>query len=227
MPTMQSVSSIADQIATRLRGELMAGRYEPGESLREEQVAGRFGVSRHPVRKVFQQLAQEGLLVARRNCGVTVAPAPSAHVAGLLTPLRVQIETYALRLCLPRLTDDHFAAWEGIILQLRAACDREEDGAVLDHDFAFHRAIITAAGLDDIVPVWQGVIGRMRDYHIRGNRTQPDYGIIPFIHESLLDVFRTRDAGEATRSLASHIENGEFNDEARARWASRAGRRTT
>ena len=43
------VVSVAEQIAVRLRGELLSGHYRPGEPLREEQVAQRFGVSRHPV----------------------------------------------------------------------------------------------------------------------------------------------------------------------------------
>jgi len=189
--------------------------------MREEGLAEQFGVSRMPIRNALQQLVHEGLLVAKRNCGVTVALPPGEVVTGLLNPLRVQIETYALRLCLPRMTADQFDGLQAIIDTMSLACGRKDDAVVIDSDFVFHQFLLTAAGLDDIVPVWKGVVARMRDFHIGRNRTQPDYGVIPFVHERLLDAFRTGDVDAAVLALASHIENGEFNKRAILEWNAR------
>lgn len=218
MPQTQ-VRSIGDQITSRLRGELLTGRYEPGTPLREEVLAERFGVSRMPIRNVLQQLVHEGLLVAKRNCGVTVAPSPAAIVTGLLTPLRVQIEAYALRLCLPRLTAADFDGLRAIIAEMESAGRKKDDAAMLDNDFAFHEFLLTAAGLEDVVPVWKGVVGRMRDHHIQSNRRLADYGVIPFVHGALLSVFQTGDVEAAVGALTSHVENGEFNRRAIRAWA--------
>ena len=92
---------------------------------------------------------------------------------------------------------------------------------MIDNDFTFHQFLLTAAGLDDILPVWKDVVARMRDFHIRGNRTHSDYGVIPFVQETLLDVFRAGDVDLTVRSLASHIEDGEFNKKAIQTWNSR------
>jgi len=189
--------------------------------MREEGLAERFGVSRMPIRNALQQLVHEGLLVAKRNCGVTVARPPGEVVTGLLNPLRVQIETYSLRLCLARTTTDQFDGLQAIIEEMASACRRKDDATVIDNDFAFHQFLLTTAGLDDIVPVWKGVTARMRDFHIQGNRTHPDYGFIPFVHETLLDVFRAGDVDAAVRDLTSHIENGEFNKKAILAWNAR------
>jgi GntR family transcriptional regulator, rspAB operon transcriptional repressor len=223
MPAV-NVKSVREQIIERLRGELLSGQLTPGTPLREEGLAERFGVSRMPVRNALQQLVHEGLLVAKRNCGVTVAAPPVAIVNDLLTPLRVQIETYALRLCLPRISAPQFDRLHGILDEMGVACRRKDDAAVIDADFAFHQILLTTAGLDEIVPVWKGVTARMRDYHIRGNRTHSDYGFIPFVHERLLDVFRAGNLETAVQALTSHIENGEFNRQAITDWYAGPGR---
>jgi len=221
MPATTPIRSVRDQIVIRLRGELLSGQHNPGSPMREEGLAERFGVSRMPIRNALQQLVHEGLLVAKRNCGVTVATPPDALVNGLLTPLRVQIETYALRLGLPRMTADNFDGLQSVIEEMALACRRKDDATVIDTDFAFHQFLLTAAGLNDIVPVWKGVTARMRDFHIGRNRNHPDYGLIPFVHETLLDVFRAGDVEAAVRDLASHIENGEFNKKAIQAWNAR------
>lgn len=222
MPATTPVKSVRDQIVNRLRGELLSGQHAPGSPMREEGLAKRFGVSRMPIRNALQQLVQEGLLVAKQNCGVSVALPPTSLVTGLLTPLRAQIETYALRQCLPVMTAGHFDRLRAIIEEMSMACGRKDDAAVIDNDFAFHQFLLTAAGLDEIVPVWKSVVARMRDFHIRSNQTMLlDYGVIPFVHERLLDTFQSSDVEAAACALASHIENGEFNQNAILAWKAR------
>lgn len=227
MPATTPVHSVRDQIASRLRSELLGGRYEPGTPLREEGLAERFGVSRMPVRNALQELVHEGLLVAKRNCGVTVAALPDATVNNLLIPLRVQIETYALRLCLARMTVPQFNNIHAILDEMTVASRRKDAAALIDADFAFHQTLLSAAGLDDVVPVWKGVVARMRDFHIGRNQTLANYGFIPFVHERLLEVFRAGDVDAAVQALASHIENGEFNERIVREWnAGRVGGRS-
>lgn len=49
-----TVKTVAEQVCDRLRSLLMAGIYEVGKPLREEELAARFGVSRHPIRKALK-----------------------------------------------------------------------------------------------------------------------------------------------------------------------------
>jgi len=174
-----------------------------------------------PVRNALQELVHEGLLVAKPNCGVTVAPPPDATVTNLLTPLRVQIETYALRVGWPQMSEAVFGSLEKILEVMTRACAQKDDAAVIDADFAFHQTLLSAAGLDDIVPVWKGVTARMRDYHIRGNRAHTDYGFIPFVHRRLVAIFRSGKLDAAVSALTSHIENSDFNRKAIEAWQSR------
>lgn len=67
---------------------------QPGERLREEEVALRYGVSRSPVREAFQVLEQSGLLVREARRGVVVTPIARADFDEVYT-CRIVLEGLA------------------------------------------------------------------------------------------------------------------------------------
>jgi DNA-binding GntR family transcriptional regulator len=72
------------RIARALRDEIVGGRFPVGAQLpREEDLCGRFGVSRHTVRAALRCLRDDGLIESRRRAGtVVVPPRPSEfHIA--------------------------------------------------------------------------------------------------------------------------------------------------
>ena len=165
MPATTPVKSVRDQIIERLRGELVSGRHAPGTPMREEGLAERFGVSRMPIRHVLQQLVDEGLLLAKRNCGVTVAPPPADAVRGLLIPVRVQIETFALRACFSRSPDPLLREWQRLLGPFRLACEEADRPAVFERDMDFHRALLAQADLADLLPLWTQVITKTTAFY--------------------------------------------------------------
>lgn len=69
-------------IADDLRDAIAAGRYRDAMRLpTEAELASRFGVNRHTVRRALAELAAEGLVVARRGAGVFVASRPPLDYA--------------------------------------------------------------------------------------------------------------------------------------------------
>jgi len=70
-------------IATTLQGEIGAGHYSPGDKLpTEAALAARFGVNRHTVRRALADLAERGLVRARRGAGVFVISEPAEYPIG-------------------------------------------------------------------------------------------------------------------------------------------------
>jgi len=212
------IRTVAGQVCDRLRSELLAGTHPAGTSLREEDMATRFGVSRHPVRKALHQLSLEGLLHAKPNCGAVVADSQLEHVEGLLTPLRVQLELYALELAFPKLTDEHRKEWQLILRRMERACEDRDAQAILDQDVALHQKVMIVAGLEGMIPIWQSIYGRMRDYHRQGNANLDNLRIIAFVHKRLVESLFSGDLLQASSDWKSHLENGEFNTRAMAAW---------
>ena len=59
-----------------LQNAILSGNLQPGEHLRQEEVATRWGVSQTPVREAFRRLEAEGLVEHVPNRGVVVRGLP-------------------------------------------------------------------------------------------------------------------------------------------------------
>ncbi len=75
---LPGLQTLPDQIAERIYSAIVGGQYEPGDRIREEELAASFGVSRGPVR--------EALRILERDSVVRMVPNHGAHV----TPLSVK-----------------------------------------------------------------------------------------------------------------------------------------
>ena len=70
-------------IALTLTADVAEGRYQMGDQLpTEAQLASKFGVNRHTVRRAIAALAEQGLVHARRGAGVFVTAQPTDYPIG-------------------------------------------------------------------------------------------------------------------------------------------------
>lgn len=210
---MNHVVSIAEQLQSRLRAGVLTEEFAPGERLKEEQLAAKYHVGRAMVREALRQLVQEGLLVAKVNCGVRVAPAPNGVVKAALTPVRQTLECCALRQWFERRQPPDFNAWEKGLAKMYAACVAGDHAGVIDADIAFHELLFHHAGLDELLPVWRPVMLPLRAYHHRRNQrlAADEMLVIHAIHRALLETFRGGSLSAAEKALASHVTDGAFN----------------
>jgi GntR family transcriptional regulator, phosphonate transport system regulatory protein len=76
-------TSLWADIAETLRADIGAGHFGPGDKLpSESDMARRFGVNRHTLRRALAALQDQGLTRSRRGAGVFVANAPTDYPLG-------------------------------------------------------------------------------------------------------------------------------------------------
>ncbi len=68
--------------------------------------------------------------------------------------------------------------------------------------------------MEDFIPLWLAIYGRMRGHHRQSNRRLADLSYVPFVHERLLQSFLTKDIESSSKDLQSHLENTDFNRKA-------------
>jgi DNA-binding GntR family transcriptional regulator len=94
--------TLAEQVADRLRDDMLSGRLSAGQRLSQEALAEQFRVSRVPIRDALRELQAEGLVVSYPRLGMSVA---SLSVGDLeeLYEMRLALEPVVARLATPRL----------------------------------------------------------------------------------------------------------------------------
>lgn len=80
---MNSKTPVWKSIYNSLSTDIAEGRYHAGDKLpTEAALSKRFGVNRHTVRRALGQLAEDGIVHARRGAGVFVAMVPAEYPIG-------------------------------------------------------------------------------------------------------------------------------------------------
>ncbi|MCY3782142.1 MAG: GntR family transcriptional regulator [Chloroflexi bacterium] len=202
MSTSEIYRTLPEQIAARLRQEVLSSKLKPGDPLREVDLSERFGVSRGPVREAFRQLTQQGLLVLEPNKGVRVAENPSVEVRPLVVRLRRTIETFVLESIFERITVADLTNWDAILADIRAACESNDVDALTEHDLRFHQAIIRSHDDKDLFALWQPIAMRMMMHYNRLDDIMDSY----HEHKRILDAIRAGDRAGAVRALETNIQ---------------------
>ncbi|MBB1600501.1 GntR family transcriptional regulator [Variovorax sp. UMC13] len=133
--------STSGAVVDALRGEIIQGRLKPGERLRQDAVASRFGVSQTVVREAFKDLIRECFLASEPRRGVSVATMSAAE-AEEMTRLRSLVEPQALAWAIPRLTAVQFEAAERVLKELD---DEKNVDRIILLNARFHRGLYAAA----------------------------------------------------------------------------------
>lgn len=96
-------------VYSQLRDMILMSKLQPGEWLRQEQLAKSFGVSRTPVREALRMLAQEQLVEFVPNYGVRVVLLSWEEFEELYA-LRIGLEGLAARLTAEQATQEDIAS---------------------------------------------------------------------------------------------------------------------
>jgi DNA-binding GntR family transcriptional regulator len=135
--------TMAEQIAERLREEVLTGRLAAGVRVSQEGLAERYAVSRVPVRDALRILHAEGLVSADPRFGTTVAPLSSRDLDELYE-MRVALEPAASRLATAHLREEDLEAMRAQLEAMRA--NEQSSAAWFDAHAAFHRLLNERSG---------------------------------------------------------------------------------
>lgn len=191
------------RIAAALREEILGGAYQPGERIRQEELARRNGASRVPVREALRMLEAEGLVTIVANAGTWVSRL-SAQECTEMYQMRERIEPLLLGYSAASLPQDVVAELQDLADAMQRSADVEQFIAL---DRRFHLLSYSAASTimlgETIMRLWNRTQHYRRAY-TRLFRAERDDSV-HHDHQLLVAALRNRDAEDAERVLAGHI----------------------
>jgi DNA-binding GntR family transcriptional regulator len=117
------------QVADRIRAAIIRGELPSGEPLRQAELAARFGVSPTPLREALRLLEAERFVILHPFRGAVVT-APTPEELRELLEMFLALETTALEIGIPRLTEERLEQAEGLLREMRDTEGYEEWGAL-------------------------------------------------------------------------------------------------
>jgi len=209
-----AASAVAGQrIAGALREEILGGRYRPGERIRQEDVAARYGASRIPVREALAVLAAEGLVTLVANAGAWVTRLSAEECAEAYL-IRERLEPLLLRMSLPLLDEAVLGRMEDLAGEMEQAAGpgggKTDVDAFLRADREFHLASYGAADGGEtgriIHRLWNVTQHYRREFSRRAaGSAGAGLAVTHLEHRLLVDCARRRDPDDAERVLVTHI----------------------
>lgn len=178
-----------------VREAILTNVFEPGARLRQEELADLFGTSRIPVREALRALEYEGLVRSEPHRGFTVTSLDADDVEEVYE-LRVLLESQAVRLALPLLTDEDIAALDVFFKAMTESDDPDEQLAGRER---FYLRLFAVAGRPRLV----NLIIRLRQEVARALRW-PTIQYSPSYHAQFYDAVKAGDADAAVAHLSAH-----------------------
>ena len=195
------IPSATDHVLDALRTAILAGELAAGETLRQEELAERLGVSRMPVREAIKRLHSEGLVEVLPSRRVRVAELSRAEIEDIYD-MRAALEPLAIRLAVPRLTK---AQLRDAAHALEAADDEEDADTFGVRNAAFHLSLMNACERTRLLNGIASLLDLSDRYQRAALRHDEHNALVRAEHAALLEAARAGDAEEAARLTEAHV----------------------
>jgi DNA-binding GntR family transcriptional regulator len=191
-----------------IREGIITNRIQPGERLNEKDLMDAYGIGRTPLREIFLQLREEGLIEIIPKVGTHVTRVEIQEIRNVIE-VRRWMEQLVGRLAAERITAQQLSELNGIIAAVdRLALDGRADVDALNrYDVRFHNILYQATGnrvVQEILPRLTSKMARFW-YYIG---FQPTEFLEHFDDlRRLLSALEKRDATGVQRALDIHLDH--------------------
>ncbi|MFZ7126668.1 MAG: GntR family transcriptional regulator [Desulfobacterales bacterium] len=191
-------AKIQDWIAT--------GAFQPGQRLKEEEIARRLSISRPPVREAFKMLEALGLIVRKPRCGVFVTQVTEKDTWEIYT-LKAVLYEMAAGLAVDVISKTQIEKLDEMVRQMEVSLLRKSPdiiGYQKVHQ-AYHRLILDVAGngrLKTFATILHEQVRRL-SYLTLQDRDHLSASLT--YHKQIVQAFKDGDAAAAKRLMRTHV----------------------
>jgi len=207
---------LKEEIFDALHRQIIAGKYAPGDWLRQEDIASQMGVSMTPVREAFDLLVAKGIAERVPYRGVRVREMNTKEVVEAYG-LRLVLEAIIAREAATNITPEQVTNLKKIMDEMDRHVDLSEMPQERQLSREFHAAIAEASGNALLIQLYTIVSNAFPDWLlyealyrkpelVKSSVTQTHDE-----HSAILDAFKKGDADLAVKVSIEHVmESGRW-----------------
>ncbi len=198
--------SLRGRVFHKLREDILSGKYEENEELKEVAIGEELGVSRTPVREAFRQLELEGLIQIIPNKGAYVTGITEKDVQDIYM-IRSLLEGLCAKWATEHITKEQLAEMEENVYLAKFHAENGHLEQLAELDNRFHDILYEACNskmLEHQLKDFHQYVLRVRKKTLssasRGPKSNQE-------HEAILEAIKSGD-GELAQQLANrHMIN--------------------
>lgn len=210
---------LKDEIYDALHRQIIAGKYGPGDWLRQEDIATHMGVSMTPVREALDLLVATGLAERVPYRGVRVREMSVKDVADAYG-LRLMLEAMIAREAALHITPEQIASLEKKMDEMKKRVKLHDMPQERQLSREFHASIAEASGNDLLIKLYAVVANAFPDWLLyeaifrnpellAGSVTQTYEE-----HRAIMDALIKGDADKAVQTSIDHVlDSGKWLEE--------------
>ncbi len=197
--------SLSGRVFKTLREDILNGKYQENDELKEVAIGKELGVSRTPVREAFRQLELEGLIQMIPNKGAYVTGISPKDVHDIYM-IRSSLEGMCARLACENITEEQLEEMEENVYLASFHASKGHMDQMAELDNRFHHILYEACGskmLQNLLQDYHQYVIRIRKKTLttpRGVKSNEE-------HKMIMEAIKKRDAVEAERLANQHIIN--------------------
>tara|TARA_R100000365_G_C2748618_1_gene80803 strand:- start:2723 stop:3364 length:642 start_codon:yes stop_codon:yes gene_type:complete len=195
--------TMSNEIAADVREKILTGVLKPGERIKQEILAERYGTSRIPVREALRILENSGLVIFIPNNGAWVADLDMTECIEVYK-IRERLEPLALSESIKNMNEETENRLMGLVEHIEAAPDIE---SFLQIDREFHLLSYSRSRMPDLMKIIEKFWNTTQHYRRSYSRILGDNGqwIIHAEHRMIMNAIAQRDLKEAENLIEAHI----------------------
>ena len=152
---------LRDQAYAQLRDAILDGTLEPGEQLKDAELAEWLGLSRTPIREAVARLEEYGIVETKPNSYTRVAPLSARDARDAFT-VYAALEALAASLGVPRLAAADLETMRGANRDFADALAAADVDAAVAADDRFHGILVQAAANREIARSLERLLPKIR-----------------------------------------------------------------
>jgi DNA-binding GntR family transcriptional regulator len=201
-----NIESIVDLAKRHMELWIIKGEYEPGQKLKEEEIAMRLGISRPPIREAFKALETEGLVMRKPRRGVFVTEMTAKDVWEAYT-LKAALYEMATELAMNAISENHLNELDAVVQQMEA-CIKMEPVDLLQYQRYhqnFHHKIMIFSGHSRLKKISVSIHNQVSRFSYKSLQKKSHLQSSVQYHRQIINAMKARDKTLACRLTKEHV----------------------